>query len=241
MWSCWPSSKQTQFISAEATAKRTIPTGPFTRKECDPTAATGKGPYPNGSIEIAQQYGRELADEVKRLLGGEFKPLDPKLTARRKIIQVPLGALPTREELQGRADSKRLRLGARDVARHFLGIIDRDGALPKSFDYPITTWSFGDDLAMVFLPGEVTIDYALRLKRELDGSRLWVTAYANAMPCYISSKRLLGEGGYEVDSSMVSYGQPSRLAPEAEDNIIHEVKALIPPAFTNKVTEDTQR
>ena len=94
---------------------------------------------------------------------------------------------------------------------------------------------------MVFLPGEVTIDYALRLKRELDGSRLWVTAYANAMPCYICSKRLLGEGGYEVDSSMVSYGQPSRLAPEAEDKIIHEVKALIPPALAGKAAADTQR
>jgi len=189
------------------------------------------GPYPGGTIEIAQQYGRELADEVKRLLGGEFKPLDPKLSARRKTIQVPLGALPSREELQQRADNKHLRLGARDVARHFLGIIDRDGALPKSFDYPITTWSFGDDLAMVFLPGEVTVDYALRLKRDLDGSRLWVTAYANAMPCYICSKRLLDEGGYEVDSSMVSYGQPSRLAAEAEDKIVGEIKGLIPAAF----------
>jgi hypothetical protein len=197
------------------------------------------GPYPNGTLEIAQEYGRQLAQEVNRLLEGEFKPVDPKLTARQKTVAVPLGALPTRAELQERAENGRL--GARDVARHFLGILDRDGALRKSFDYPITTWTFGDDLAMVFLPGEVTIDYALRLKGELDGSRLWVTAYANAMPCYICSKRLLDEGGYEVDSSMVSYGQPSRLAPEAEDKIIHEVKALVPPAFTKEVTEDTQR
>ena len=132
------------------------------------------GPYPNGTLEIAQQYGRELAGEVNRLLQGDFKPLDPKLTARRKTIEVPLGALPTREELQRRADDEHLRLGARDVARHFLRLLERDGQLRKSFDYPITTWTFGDDLAMVFLPGEVTVDYALRLKRELDGSRLWV-------------------------------------------------------------------
>jgi len=199
------------------------------------------GPYPHGTLEIAQEYVDQVAQEANRLLQGEFRPLDPKLTARQKTIEVPLGALPSREELQKRVDNKHLRLGARDVARHFLGILDRDGALPKSFDYPITTWTFGDELAMVFLPGEVTIDYALRLKGELDGSRLWVTAYANAMPCYICSKRLLGEGGYEVDSSMVSYGQPSRLAPEAEDKIIHEVRALVPPAFAKEVTEDTQR
>ena len=44
------------------------------------------------------------------------------------------------------------------------------------------TWTFGDSLAMVFLPGEVVVDYSLRLKSELDAPRLWVTAYANDTP-----------------------------------------------------------
>ena len=163
------------------------------------------------------------------MLQGEWQPLSSKLVARQKTIQVPLGQLPTRDELERRAAGGRL--GARDVARHFLDIMDRDGGLPPSFDYCVTTWTFGDALALVFLPGEVTIDYALRLKNELDDARLWVTAYANGMPCYICSKRLLDEGGYEVDSSMVSYGQPARLAPEAEDTVIHAVRTLIPEAF----------
>ncbi len=187
------------------------------------------GPYPGGSLEHAQQYGRQLADEVGRLLQGDWKPVGPELTARREVVQVPLGKLPSRAELEQRAQSGRL--GARDVARRFLAIWDREGALPQTFAYPITAWTFGDDLAMVFLPGEVTIDYALRLKRELAGSRLWVTAYANGMPCYIASKRMLDEGGYEVDSSMVSYGKPTRLAPEAEDTIVHATRSILPAAY----------
>ena len=127
------------------------------------------GPYPNGTLARAQEYGHQLGHEVGRLLEGEWKPLAPMLVARRETIQVPLGKLPAREELQRQAAGDQGAFGARDVARHFLSILDRDGELPASFDYPITTWTFGDDLAMVFLPGEVTIDYALRLKRELDG------------------------------------------------------------------------
>ena len=50
---------------------------------------------------------------------------------------------------------------------------------------------------MVFLPGEVVVDYVLRLKKEFDPGRLWVTAYANDLPCYIPSERILREGGYE--------------------------------------------
>ncbi|MBM4089066.1 MAG: hypothetical protein FJ276_06490 [Planctomycetes bacterium] len=185
------------------------------------------GPYPNGTLELAKQHGQRIAEEVRALLKAQWTPVGPELIARRDVIQVPLGQLPGRNELQQRADSEHGALGARDVARHFLTIWDREGALPRSFDYPITTWTLGHDLTMVFLPGEVTVDYVLRLKSEMNDPRLWVTAYANGMPCYISSKRLLDEGGYEVDSSMISYGQPARLASEAEDTIITAVRNLL--------------
>jgi len=77
----------------------------------------------------------------------------------------------------------------------------------------------------------VVVDYALRLKRELDGSRLWVTAYANDVPCYIASERLIREGGYEVDSSMISYGQPTQLDPAVENRLIGAVRAMAPKSF----------
>jgi hypothetical protein len=185
------------------------------------------GPYPNGTLELAQQHGQQIADAVDSLLKAEWTPVGPELIARREVIHVPLGQLPGRDELQQRANSEQGPLGPRDVARHFLRIWDREGALPQSFEYPITTWTLSHGLTMVFLPGEVTVDYVLRLKREMNDPRLWVTAYANGMPCYISSERLLDEGGYEVDSSMISYGQPARLAPEAEDTIINAVRKLL--------------
>ncbi len=105
------------------------------------------------------------------------------------------------------------------------------GPLPTGFDYQVTTWTFGDDLGMVFLPGEVVVDYALRLKKELDGSRLWITAYSNDLPCYIVNRRILQEGGYEPDSATTVYGLPARLAPGVEDRIIEAVKSLLPASF----------
>ncbi len=101
------------------------------------------------------------------------------------------------------------------------------GELP----YTIQTWTFGDELAMVFLPGEVTVDYALRFKRELDEERLWVNAYANGAPCYIASSRVIAEGGYEADSSMQYYGQPGPFDPVIEDIIVEAVHGLLTPAF----------
>ncbi|HND54916.1 MAG TPA: neutral/alkaline non-lysosomal ceramidase N-terminal domain-containing protein, partial [Pirellulaceae bacterium] len=87
------------------------------------------------------------------------------------------------------------------------------------------------DLAMVFLGGEVVVDYVIRLKSELDPSRLWVTAYANDVCCYIASKRILREGGYEADFSMYFYARPTRWAGEVEDLISDTIQKLVPRWF----------
>lgn len=116
-------------------------------------------------------------------------------------------------------------------ARALIEGLDRGESLPSSIPYPVQTWCFGDDLALVFLGGEVVVDYALRLKWEINANRVWVTACSNDVPCYIASKRVLSEGGYETDQSMVFYGRPARLATEAEDLIVRTVHQLLPPAF----------
>jgi hypothetical protein len=95
----------------------------------------------------------------------------------------------------------------------------------------VETWAFGDQLAIIFLPGEVVVDYSLRLKREFDPSRLWLNAYANDVPCYIPSKRILQEGGYEGGGAMIFYDRPARLAPGVEDRIIATVHELLDTRF----------
>ena len=120
------------------------------------------------------------------------------------------------------------------MMRNLIGKLEKGETLPATRPYHITTWSFGDDLAMVFLSDEVVADYALRMRRELRGDRLWISAYAHDISNYIVSKRLLGEGGYEVRNSvsaLVTYGQPEALEPAMEDRVIHQVRALLPECF----------
>lgn len=191
-------------------------------------------PEPRGKLEMTGPHGRAVADEVNRLLQGPLKPLRTPLTARRVQIELPFDKLPTREELQQRvaaadnpkASSVQKRLGVQATA--LLAGLDAGRGLPAGIDYDVTAWAFGDDLGMVFLPGEVVVDFALRLKRELDGARLWVTAYANDVPCYIVSRRVLAEGGYEPDSSMIYYDRPARFSPAVEDRVIEAAKAQLP-------------
>jgi len=109
--------------------------------------------------------------------------------------------------------------------------LDRGEKLPTELPYLVQTWNFGNELAMAFLPGEVVVDYSLRLKREYDPKRLWVNAYANDVPCYIPSKRVWREGGYEGGAAMIYYDRPTRLAEGTEDLIVAAVHKLMPWEF----------
>ena len=182
-------------------------------------------------------HGREVADEVGRLIRGKLSPVSAKLSARRLQLAIPFDTLPSRGELEGRVAAAAqpkatwLQKMVGSQSADLLAQLDQGRPLPAALNYSVTAWSFGNDLAMVFLPGEVVVDYALRLKRELNGARLWVTAYANDVPCYIASRRVLKEGGYEADTSMIFYGRPTRLAPSVEDQIIEAAKSVVPASF----------
>ena len=64
-------------------------------------------------------------------------------------------------------------------------------------DYPIQTWRFGQDLAMVFFASEAVVDYAAALKTDYDEAPLWVNAYANtSKPGYIPSEWTVFEANH---------------------------------------------
>ena len=195
-------------------------------------------PAPRGSHELSRAHGRELAAEVTRLLsdGAAWQPVSHAVACQLTRIDLPLGQLPSREEWAAAVAGGGV-AGAR--AEYFLDMLERGEEVPTVVpDYPVQSWCFGEDLAMVFLGGEVVVDYQLRLDGMFARERLWVNAYANDVPCYIASARLLREGGYEVDSSMLYYRQPTRLAPEAEDLICDAVQQQLPHTFYSAALQE---
>jgi len=186
-------------------------------------------PIPRGTLEFAVQHGEEITVEVSRLLGTERLPVRGPIISTVKNISLPLAPPPSREDLQVIAASERQNVSY--AAKRNLERLDRGESLTKVVPYQVQAWTFGDDLAMVFLPGEVTVDYQFRLKTEFDGARMWVNGYSNAAPCYIPSRKVLSEGGYEGESAMVYYDKPAKFAEGVEELIIGAVHEILPDQF----------
>ncbi len=182
-------------------------------------------PYPRGGVDLARQHGEELATAIEKAMQIPMRTVHTPLKAAWEEFQVQFAAPPTREELQ-----KRLSSDNRYICKHaqaMLDILDRDGRLPTEYPYPLAVWHFGRDLTLVAMAGEVVVDYALRLKKEVGPGNVWVAAYCNDVFAYIPSLRVLREGGYEGGDAMIYYGQPGPFAPSIEQTVVGKVHELV--------------
>jgi neutral ceramidase len=198
------------------------------------TIGAGADANPNprgGGLPDVDRHAREVAGEVDRLLGSTLRPVGTAPIGRLRSLELPLAPIRGRAEWEAQARQK----GAPGLyAQWILKRLDSGERIATTVSYPVQTWTFGNDLVMVFLGGEVVADYGLRLKRELDATRLWVNAYSNDVAFYVPSRRMIPEGGYEVIGSMVYYGHPAALAESTEDQIVGAVRELLPPGFEKR-------
>jgi len=80
--------------------------------------------------------------------------------------------------------------------------------------------------------GEVVVDYSRRLKRMLADDHPWPIGYAYEVPCYIPSARLVKEGGYETESSMIYYGLYGPFRGGIEMQLLSRLEMLVSRART---------
>lgn len=134
-----------------------------------------QNPYPRSVLEYAKRHGRTLATAVEAAL---------ETNQRVRYHQRPIEGF-----IQSVYDTVTLPY-TKESGR-------------GSYEYPIQAVSFGRDLTLIAMGGEVTIDYSHRFKRELQekgGPAIWVAGYSNDYNGYVPSQRVLLEGGYEAAS-----------------------------------------
>ncbi|MCI0459239.1 MAG: neutral/alkaline non-lysosomal ceramidase N-terminal domain-containing protein [Gemmataceae bacterium] len=180
-----------------------------------------QNPLPRRTVQLAEHYGRRLADAVEDVLGSPTAPVTGGLGAAYAEVDLPLSDLPSREQLVKDALAKDRFVARR--AKMLLEQLKEKGSLRGIYPYPVQVWQLGSELTWVALGGEVVVDYALRLKKELGPGKTWVMGYANDVMAYIPSLRVLKEGGYEGGGAMVYYGLPAVWAPRVEEILVAAV------------------
>lgn len=183
-----------------------------------------QNPLPRSTVALAEQYGAELAQAVEDVIASPMPLLKPSLSLNYREVDVALQQLPDADALAKSSKStNRFEVAHAKLLQRQL---EEKGAIDGVYPYPIGAWKLGGEIDFIHLGGEVVVDYALRLKRELHGEKTWVAAYANDVMAYIPSLRVLKEGGYEGGGSNMYYGLPGLWAETSEETIVKATREI---------------
>jgi hypothetical protein len=182
-------------------------------------------PGPHGQLLEAKRHGLEMAGAVVGVLDRPMRQVRGGFKLAYDEVELPLADPPTREQLE--KDSRSQNPGMRARADLYLKCLDGGQPLPRAVKLPLAALRVGDDLTFVLMGGEVTVDYSRRLKRMLAEDHPWMVGYAYEVPCYIPSVRLLKEGGYEPESSLIYYGIYGPFRTSIEDLLVNRATALV--------------
>ena len=174
-----------------------------------------QNPEPRSRLELAEQHGRTLAAEVLRVARGAMAPVGGRLQSAYSTASLAF-APHTREQYEReRQDANRFK--ARRAELMLTAYDERRE--PRKLLYPVSVVRFSKGFTLVALGGEVVVDYALWLKQAYPKEPLMVAGYSNDVACYIPSSRVLKEGGYEAEESMIYYAQPGPFTDEVESRV----------------------
>ncbi len=190
---------------------------------------TGMGgdanPSPRHRLLDAKRHGLELAGAVMGVLDRPLRPVRGEFKLAYDEVELPFVGVPTRGQLE--TDAKNENIYIRQRAEAYLKMLETNQPLPKSVKLPLAALRLGDDLTFVLMGGEVVVDYARRIKRTYAADHPWTIGYAYEVPCYIPSARLLLEGGYEADFSLIYYGLYGPFQGVIETQLFNRLDALL--------------
>ncbi|MCZ2156535.1 MAG: neutral/alkaline non-lysosomal ceramidase N-terminal domain-containing protein [Bryobacterales bacterium] len=182
-----------------------------------------QNPNPRSRKELAEQYGQSLAAAVRSVLAKPMTAVDGTIRSSMVTHTIPL-APRSRASLE--AERNHQDVFHRRRAELVLARMER-GEDVHAVEYPAQAIRVGDDFLLVTMGGEVVVDYCLNIKRSLPGKRVIVAGYSNDVMSYIPTLRVLREGGYEADDSMIYYGQTGPFTENVETQVMDTVNAAL--------------
>lgn len=159
--------------------------------------------YPQGSREWVRRHARTAVNAVERALVTDTvgNRSEPYVVGGPLRIVADETVLDLHEQLEDEEG-------------------DPDGVRLHQRRYPVQAVSFGGDLTLLSLSGEVVAEISNRLKERLQAP-LWTAAYSSVTG-YIVTDRILAEGGSEARSSGM---RGARYAPGTADRVVDAATA----------------
>ena len=194
--------------------------------------ATGNiDPRSRGNFEVAEQHGREMGRAAFDAIEQAEPILDARIASRRIPLNLKLKdnradlaiartcAAQTQASLDNHRGGNGYQLNRlRDhhaqslAALGALELLEEQNRRDRRADIArgelstaLTIATIGN-LAIVGIPGELFVEFGLKIKATPNFARIFVAGYCNDLIGYIPTRAAYAEGGYEVDTARIAAG-----------------------------------
>lgn len=99
----------------------------------------------------------------------------------------------------------------------------QDGSAKDRAPLYISIWYLDEETRLIAIEGEVSTEYSMLLKRMFPGGKTIVLGYTNGNYYYVPTRKMIAEGGYEVDCNYCFGRFRGSFVPEIEDIIVGQI------------------
>lgn len=172
------------------------------------------------SYEEMEQAGTDLANDVLKLLAdGTFEKI--QCDFRTALVDPLLYTEQTEASFYEPIANESTSLFYRNAAKRTIEAI-QNGSIKDRLPHYICLWHLDANTRLVAMEGEVSTEYSLLIKRLLRPYTTLTLGYTNGVYCYIPTRKMIREGGYEASCNFF-FNLRGPWVPEIEDIIIGQI------------------
>ena len=168
-----------------------------------------------GDSDNVVEYGNRLAQAVERILDGNLREVKPSFAAQSVELVLPYSNTEPSASPSQRKDYETL----------VRWRLENEG--DKGIRLEWIVWRLADECVLMALPGEACTMIGKMAKEMSEVAYPFFVGLTNGNPAYIPTDKILREGGYEGNSSMVPYGHPYLLKPGIDEMLGNKLKHVL--------------
>lgn len=176
------------------------------------------------TVQQMEQAGEELAEEVMAIIDKRpFVRIECEFASRMADPQLRT-ELTDPAVYEAMAADPAYNSFYRSAAARTRRAI-QDDTVKTAIPHYIVVWQLDKQTHVVAMEGEVSTEYALKIKQMFGSGQTLTLGYTNGVFCYIPTRKMIGEGGYEATCNFF-FTMRGPFLPEIEDVILSEIDEL---------------
>jgi neutral ceramidase len=197
-----------------------------------PVATTEDGAFKQCTFEELEVAGASLAEEIQNLLkleegkdvSSSWRKINADFQTKSSDLKLYSESWDIEEWIEIEEDPKKPEY-IRKAASRMVSKMKAD-KVNNYIPYYISYLRLDDKTSIIALENEVVSDIGKDIKKVFHDDDVITLGYSNSVMCYIPTKKVLAEGGYE-STSFISAGLPGQFVDEVEDIIIGRIGMMV--------------